>query len=113
MGIFSKKKSESSCCKSENYSKENMEQALQNQNVGAKAKILGGGCEKCNKLEANTILALKQLGLDSAIDHVKDYAEIASYGVMSTPALVYNGKVLCYGKVLNSEEIVSLLQKEV
>lgn len=79
---------------------------------GAAVKILGGGCAKCNQLESNALEALKQLGLDTEIDHVRDYAEIARYGVMTTPALVYNGKVLCYGKVLKTGEIVALLQKE-
>ncbi|MGB4985058.1 MAG: thioredoxin family protein [Erysipelotrichaceae bacterium] len=73
-------------------------------------KILGGGCAKCNQLEANTIIALKELGLISEVQHIKDYAQIASYGVMSTPAIVYKNQVISYGKVLSSEEIVKLLK---
>ena len=49
--------------------------------------------------------------MDTTIDHVTDYAQIASYGVMSTPALVVDGKVISYGKVLKTEQIIALLQK--
>ena len=112
MSLFGKKKEEKkeSCgCGNCNTVKVTEE----SKTTDAIVKILGGGCAKCNQLEANTIEALKQLGMDTAIDHVKDYAKIASYGVMTTPALVYNEKVLCYGKILKADDIVALLQKGV
>ncbi len=74
-------------------------------------KILGSGCPKCNELESNTKKALEQLGMDSDIEHVRDFAKIAEYGVMSTPALVVEGKVISYGKVLKKDELVKLLGK--
>lgn len=74
-------------------------------------KVLGSGCKKCNQLAANTKAALMQLGMEAAVEHVADFAQIASYGVMSTPALLVNGKVVAYGKVLKTDEIVKLLQK--
>lgn len=74
-------------------------------------KILGGGCAKCNQLEASTLEALKSLGMDTTIEHITDFAQIATYGVMSTPALVVDGKVVSYGKVLKVEEVVSILQR--
>ena len=74
-------------------------------------KILGGGCAKCNQLEAATREALAKLGMDTAIAHVRDYAQIAAYGVMTTPALVVDGKVLSFGKVLTVDEVVRLLQQ--
>ena len=83
------------------------------ENTQAVVKILGGGCAKCNQLEANTLEALEALGQDTSIEHVKDYARIASYGVMTTPALVYKGKVLSTGRVLSSQEIMALLKKEI
>ncbi len=55
--------------------------------------------------------ALEELGMDTTIDHVKDYAQIASYGVMTTPALVVDGKVVSYGKVLKKDEAKALIQK--
>ena len=78
--------------------------------AGARVKVLGSGCAKCNQLEAATKEALKQLGMDTTIDHVTDFSQIAAYGVMSTPALVVDGKVVSYGKVLKTEEVVKLLQ---
>ena len=75
----------------------------------ARVKVLGGGCPKCNALEAATKAALEQLGMDPAIEHVRDYAEIAKYGVMTTPALVIDEKVVSYGKVLKTQEVVDLL----
>ena len=73
-------------------------------------KILGGGCAKCNALEAATKEALEALGVDVSITHVTDFSVIAEYGVMSTPALVVNEKVISYGKVLNSKQIIKLLK---
>ncbi len=79
--------------------------------AGASVKVLGGGCAKCNQLEAATQEALTALGMDTTIEHVTDFAVIATYGVMSTPALVVDGKVVSYGKVLKKDEVVSLLKK--
>ncbi len=80
-------------------------------NEGAAIKVLGTGCAKCNQLEANTKEALKQLQMDDTVDHVTDLSQIVSYGVMSTPALVIDGKVVSYGKVPKVEEVVDMLQK--
>lgn len=77
---------------------------------GARVKILGSGCAKCNQLEARTLEALKQLGMDTAIDHITDFAQIAAYGVMTTPALVVDGKVVSFGKVLKTDEVAALLK---
>ncbi len=81
------------------------------QKRGRGVKVLGSGCAKCNALEASTKAALEQLGMDTTIDHVTDFSQIASYGVMTTPALVVDGKVVTYGKVLKTEEVVKILQK--
>lgn len=75
-------------------------------------KILGGGCDKCNQLEEATLQALSELGMDTTIDHVRDFEKIAAYGVMTTPALVVDGKVVSYGKVLKKDEVVGILKKE-
>lgn len=76
----------------------------------AYVKVLGSGCAKCNKLEASTVEALKELNMDTEVDHVTDFAEIAKMGVMSTPALVIGDKVVSSGKVLKTNEIVELLK---
>lgn len=75
-------------------------------------KILGSGCLKCNDLEKNVVLALADLGLHHAIAHIKDFAQIASYGVMTTPALVINNTVVSFGKVLSVDEVKVILLKE-
>ncbi|MFI3227764.1 MAG: thioredoxin family protein [Clostridia bacterium] len=77
----------------------------------APIKVLGSGCLKCNELEAATKEALAILGMDTTVDHVTDFAKIAEYGVMSTPALVAYGKVISYGKVLKTDEVVALLKE--
>jgi len=72
-------------------------------------KILGTGCSKCKKLEANTKEAVKELGIDASIEKVEDIQEIMSYGVMSTPALVVDGQVKLMGKVPSVEDIKKYL----
>lgn len=106
-----KKKEESNSCCGGNYNAESMIKAENEKIKGASVKILGSGCAKCNKLEEATREALGQLGMDTTIDHVTDFSQIASYGVMTTPALVVDGKVVSYGKVLKTEEIIKILQK--
>ena len=78
---------------------------------GPSVKILGSGCAKCNTLEASTKAALAQLGMDTSIDHVTDFSKIAAYGVMTTPALVVDGKVVSFGKVLKPDEVAAILRK--
>ena len=73
-------------------------------------KILGSGCKKCNALEAATKEALAELGLPVEVDHVTCFAQIAAYGVMSTPALVIDNKVVSYGKVLKPSEAKALIE---
>lgn len=109
MKLF-KKKEEKSCCGG-NYDALAMKKALEKHEVGARIKILGSGCQKCITLENNTNDALKKMGKLEKIEHITDFTDIASYGVMSTPALVVDGKVISFGKVLNVEEIISLLNK--
>ncbi len=112
MGLFGKKKEQPESCGCQGKSGAETAVNAPTENVeGAAVKVLGSGCKKCNELEANTQLALTQLGMETAIEHVTDFAQIAAYGVMSTPALVVNGKVVAYGKVLKAEEIVKILQK--
>jgi len=114
MALFGKKNKEeknSSCCCGGNCDAESMAKAEKAKTEGASVKVLGSGCAKCNQLEASVKEALIMLGMDTTIDHVTDFAQIAAYGVMSTPALVVDGKVVSYGKVLKTEEVVKILQK--
>lgn len=114
MAFFGKKdKNEktASCCCGGNCDAESMAEAAKAKTEGAAVKVLGSGCAKCNQLEAAAKAALEQLGMDSTIDHVTDFAQIAAYGVMTTPALVVDGKVVSYGKVLKTDEVVKILQQ--
>ncbi len=74
-----------------------------------KIEVLGPGCANCVKLEANTKEAVAMAGLDAEIIKVTDYAAIASYGILSTPGLVVDGKVVSYGRVLSAGDIAELL----
>ncbi|WMJ88001.1 thioredoxin family protein [Anaerocolumna sp. MB42-C2] len=112
MSLFGKKKDENiGCCCEGGCGAKTMEETRQVQKTGGSVKVLGSGCAKCNELEANTKAALAQLGMDTTIDHVTDFMQIAAYGVMSTPALVVDGKVVAYGKVLKTQEVIKILQK--
>ena len=102
---FGKKK----CCCGSGCNAESMKRA-ETLKISAGIKILGSGCAKCNQLEQATKEALAELGIQAEIEHVTDFAQIAAYGVMTTPALVVGGKVVAYGKVLKKEEIIPLLQ---
>lgn len=111
-GLGKKKEEEKSsgcCCGS--IDAQSMEKAAEAISKGEAVKVLGSGCAKCNQLEANVKIALEQLGMDTTIEHITDFSQIAAYGVMSTPALVVDGKVVSYGKVLKVEEAVRLLEK--
>jgi small redox-active disulfide protein 2 len=74
-----------------------------------KIEILGSGCANCKKLESNTREAVANLGLDAEVVKVTEIEKIVSYGVMSTPALVVDGKVKSIGKLLSVEEIKKLV----
>lgn len=111
MGLFGKKKETTACCCGGTCNSETMAQAATAKTKGAAVKVLGSGCAKCNQLETATLEALVQLGMDTTIDHVTDFSQIAAYGVMTTPALVVDGKVISYGKVLKKDEVIALLQK--
>jgi small redox-active disulfide protein 2 len=101
----------SGCCCGGDCSAETIAEAEKAKVSGSSVKVLGSGCAKCNQLEVATKAALEQLGMDTTIDHVTDFTQIAAYGVMTTPALVVDGKVVSFGKVLKTEEVVKILQK--
>ena len=75
-----------------------------------KIQILGSGCEKCKKLAANVEEATKKIGIPCEIEKVTDINQITEFGVMMTPALVVDGKVVNVGKVLSCDEVIKFLQ---
>jgi small redox-active disulfide protein 2 len=73
-------------------------------------KILGSGCKNCVMLKENTEAALNEAGVDAEVIKVTDFKDIMAYGVMSTPALVIDEKVVSFGKVLKPKKIVKILE---
>lgn len=73
-------------------------------------KVLGGGCSKCETLLANTKESVKNLGIEAEVEYITDFAVIGSYGIMSTPALIVNEKIVSMGKVLKASDIEKFLK---
>jgi len=74
-------------------------------------KVLGTGCSKCNSLEKATKEAIVKTGVNATVTKVDDIVEIMNFGVMTTPALVVDGKVVVKGKVPSVDELSKLLTK--
>ena len=72
-------------------------------------KILGPGCRNCQTLHKLVVDSLAELGLEAEVSKVEDYADIAAYGVMSTPGLVVNEEVVSSGKVPTASAVKELL----
>ena len=72
-------------------------------------KVLGTGCPKCKSLEKATREAVAELGINAQIEKEEDIIKIMEYGVMHTPALVIDGKVVASGRLPNEKELKSLL----
>jgi small redox-active disulfide protein 2 len=71
-------------------------------------KVLGSGCPNCKRLESEARAALDEMGVPYMISKVTEYDQIMAYGVMSTPALVINEKVVSAGRVLGKARIIEL-----
>lgn len=73
-------------------------------------KVIGAGCDKCGKLYTNTLDALSELGVEVPVEKVEGLREIVLLGVMSSPALMVDGKLLIAGRVAGKGEILDLLR---
>jgi small redox-active disulfide protein 2 len=78
-----------------------------------KIKVLGTGCPSCKRLEKNVNEALDELSIKAEVEKVTEVKDIMAYGVMSTPALVVDEKVVLYGHVPNVSQLVDIIKKEV
>ena len=74
-------------------------------------KVMGTGCRKCNALLAATEEAVKNSGVQAEIEYVTDMIKIAETGLMSTPGLVIDDKIVSSGKVLEAQAVAELIEK--
>ena len=74
-------------------------------------KVLGSGCPNCKRLESETRAALDAAGITYDLSKVTEYNDIVAYGVMSTPALVINEKVVSSGRIPARSRIVELARE--
>jgi small redox-active disulfide protein 2 len=72
-------------------------------------KILGPGCARCHQLEKTTREVVKELGIDAAVEEVKDINRIVDYAVLTTPGLVINEELVCAGRVPTKAELTQLI----
>ena len=74
-----------------------------------KIEVLGTGCAKCRRLEENVRKAVKEAGVQAEIVKVQDLDQILSKGVMMTPALLIDGRIMAVGRVPGVDEMVRML----
>lgn len=75
-------------------------------------RILGLGCPRCHEVEKRTIKALAELNADADVQKITDFKKIVEYRIISTPALVINGKVKCNGRIPSVAEIKEWIKGE-
>ena len=78
---------------------------------GIQIKVLGAGCPSCDRLEQEMMAVIEKAGVEAQLEHVRDFREISSYGVMGSPALVINGRVAAVGSIPSRSKLLTLIQK--
>jgi small redox-active disulfide protein 2 len=68
-------------------------------------EVLGSGCNNCKRVEANAREAVAMAGIEAEIVHVTDPREIVAHGILSTPGLVIDGRIVSYGRVPSAGDI--------
>lgn len=74
-------------------------------------QVLGTGCQKCKTLEKMTREVVEANGIEATVSKVEDIIEIMRFGVMTTPALVIDGKVVLKGRLPSQQELTDLIKK--
>jgi small redox-active disulfide protein 2 len=74
-----------------------------------KIEVLGSGCANCQRLEAMAKAAIAKLGLEAQVEHVTDIKEIMARGLMATPGLAIDGKVVLAGRVPSAAEVEGII----
>lgn len=111
---FGKKKEETPCCgngKGVSSACACGDQRGVNDGKNARFLVLGACCQKSADTFANVKQAVAELGFADEVLNLGDPVEIAKYGVMQTPALVIDGKVVSYGRLIKAEEAKKLIEK--
>jgi hypothetical protein len=78
---------------------------------GLEIKVLGVGCPRCEKLEQDLMAMMTELNISAGLEHVRDPLEIASYGIMGSPALIINGEVKAVGSVPSKNKLKEWLME--
>lgn len=79
---------------------------------GARIKVLVGSCAHCAKLRDNVVAAMKQANIpETELETISDLVKITRMGIITTPALIVDGKLLFCGRVLSVEELLPLLKQ--
>jgi small redox-active disulfide protein 2 len=73
-------------------------------------KVLGSGCANCKRLLQLVEISVRELSVKAEVKYVTDMAEIANSGLLRTPGLIINNKVVSYGRVPSLEEVKTLIQ---
>lgn len=74
-------------------------------------KVLGTGCSNCKTLEKLVRSTVEEMKIDATVEKVEDIQKIMGYGIMRTPGLVIDEKVVLSGKVPSAKELVELIEK--
>ena len=74
-------------------------------------KVLGTGCPRCKTLEQTARNVVAEMGIEASIEKVEDIVKIMEYGILHTPGLVINGKVVLSGRVPSASEIKEVITK--
>lgn len=113
MAIFKfNKKKDAPCCGGSAPSEQCCETASGNtENLNARFIVLGACCKKSTDTFNNVSQAVRELGFADEVVNIGDALEIAKYGVMQTPALVVDGKVVSYGKLLTVDDVKKIFEK--
>lgn len=74
-------------------------------------KVLGGCCKNCDVLLEYVNESLAELGKEAEVEKITDFVKIARYGVMKTPGIAINGKVIFSGRMADKEEVKEIIKK--
>ncbi|WP_461812573.1 thioredoxin family protein [Faecalimonas sp.] len=73
-------------------------------------KVIGTGCDKCDKLYENVMRAVEEMSVATTVEKVEDLMEIVKLGVMTSPTLMIDGKVVSVGRVMKKDEVKKYIQ---